>query len=753
MPKVKTSLVIIGIIIAMIAASALTVLGLFAAGVIVTEKPELEFIVDAVDAKEYDGTPLKATNFSWKSGADRLKEGHHVEGRILGEQTNRGTSETDLQVKVLDKKGSDVTNEYTIKVTNTELKVVARWITVLVGAQTVPYSGNEIMLENYLVLEGTDEDAFNPDDLAPKELVPGDRIAICFPEFKNVGDKLPPDSEWTPDNFKIYNEKGECVNDNYQLTWARSPGSIEIVPRQIGVKAFSVEKYFDGTPIEVSYQHVWGSLSGDDFIYSVKFVNEDGEEVNPSAIVNVTNEPIKVKMSELVVYRQVGHKIVELEPEEAKNYELVDESDTPFITLTIQRRPIEVQAKDIVKEYDGFALSHTRPGEVLYTVSGLPSQFEIQVTNTEIDDIFDVYDGMYFWNVTVKQGEKNVTDQFEIISRAAIARITPIRISATLKSPEGKITYTGDEITISGSSLTSDDFAAGIDKYKSEHEGMHLDKKNALLALKEVDQHFDVVCADTIKDTGTYTVTLKLKSESAKNFGKAGNVIIEFNSTTITVQRANLTVVYRDQNGTVQTITKTYDGKLVEFDAGNLAVNGKSNLSVASAIFRYVNGDVADYGNHTLVGSYTVAISNVRIMQKADGAEADVTHNYIVSATPIGVTIEKASVSIISRLPVQSVVSSKTPSQIGGDFDEIMLGTIELAGLVEGHTIGEGSFSIVSSASNPAGTIEFYVDIEDLHIYDSTGLDVTDCYDIVGLDDSGETLDPVAIIYVTTLSN
>ena len=754
MPKVRTSLVIIGIIIAMLAASALTLLGLSLAGVIVTEKPVLEFTVDAVDAKEYDGTPLKATRYSWASGANELKEGHYVEGRILGEQTNYGTSETDLRVKVYDAKKRDVTNDYSIKINNTELKVVPRNITIILEGQQVPYSGDEVFLEAYSVLEGaTDFDSSGQTSIdfskfSPKELAPGDRLAISFPGFMNVVDELPAFSEWSPDNFRIYNEKGELVNNNYHLTWA-SFGKVEIVPRKLGVKAFDVKKEYDGTPIEASFQHVWGPMVGNDFIYGVKFVDESDNEVNLSDIVTVQDK--KVKISELVLYKQDGYNVVPLSADEAKNYEL-DESYIDYVTLSIEKRTIEVQAKDVVKSYDGHPLLYSWNKVPFYTVSGLPSQFKLTAESSEGDDIVGVYDGIYSMDkFTVKLNDEVVTDQFEINTRSAIARITPLIIRSSLHSCSKD--YTGSEIEVPISEAVGDEFGEIIEKYFVDHAGVLPEIQAAIRKLKDADTYFQVVCAQKIKNAGEYEFTLVLSADgltAIKNVSNEDNIKIEFTSAKMTVDRATISVAYMDKQGTVTRVTKTYDGKPVEFDAGNLMLDSGENLSVHSADFRYYQGGVAHYGNHALVGEYTVAIRNVSIIHREDETtETDVTQNYKITTPQISVIIEKAKIKLVSRTPMQTVVSSKTPRQLAGDLEEIILGTIEFEGLAGGDVVSDGCIRMDYDANDVAGFIEYSVIVEftKLKIVNN-GTDVTNCYEFVGLNQWDTTVDPVAVVYV-----
>ena len=751
MPKVRTSLLIIGIILAMLAASVLTVLGLFLSGVISEKKPELEFTVVAVDEKEYDGTPLKATSFSWTSGADQLKAGHYVEGRILGEQIDYGTSETDLQVKVYDDKGRDVTGEYSITVNNTELKVTPRAVTIVLEGDLIPYSGAEIPIEKYAIFEGTENGQVNLSQLASKELAKGDRLAISFPNFKNVGDKLPDSAEWKPENFKIYNEAGKLVSDNYQMSFGNL-GNLEIVPRKLGVRVFDVEKYFDGAPIEVAFQHVWGTLIGNDFIYGVKVVDERGSEVKTQELIKApTNK--KVKISNLVLYKQNGFDTVELSEAETKNYELVDESDSEYITLSIKKRPVEVKAKDIIKPYDGFALSETLGEEVLYTVSDLPTQFKLTASNKDLARIIDVYDGTYSMNeYFVAYGSSDVSDQFDVTFQPGIVKITPLTIRSFL-SPCSDTYQQGEEIAIPVKTAVGTALSTNIDSYMNTHARMSVELKNLLDALKDAETYFEAACAQTIKDAGEYKFTLELNDaglELIMSVTSPHNIAFEFVSGTMTVERIAISVWYYGAEGRTEKITKKYDGNPAEIYAANLVADGGENLTISSADFRYEQGGATYYGNRALVGVYNVVFGNVHITCREDETTyVDVTKNYRINAPTIEVEIKKATIKIASKTPIMSATAADIMgvARLADEMQETVGESLIIEGLANGDTVSGEWFGIETEYS--MSRIDFYIEVNmaAFSIQNSDGTDVTSCYEFEGLD-GDETDKPVVVVYI-----
>ena len=150
MAKIKSSILIIGILITVVAASLLTVLALYATGSFVTAQTELTFAVDDAE-KIYDGTPLFATRYELVSG--ELKNGHFAVVEFLGSQTDVGNSDSSLSVKICDKKGYDVTSEYKIRVKSGFLNVIRREIAVVLNDEEVVYNGSKVSFEDYTVTD------------------------------------------------------------------------------------------------------------------------------------------------------------------------------------------------------------------------------------------------------------------------------------------------------------------------------------------------------------------------------------------------------------------------------------------------------------------------------------------------------------------------------------------------------------------------------------------------------------------------
>ena len=128
MGKFKSSVLIIGIFIIIIAASLLTVLLLYLTGGIAAAPIELVYKVENAE-KTYDGTPLSAKDYALVSG--ELLKGHTAVAEFMGERTEAGTARCGLSVKVYDKNNFDVTNKYSVKTEEGILTVFPEQITVV----------------------------------------------------------------------------------------------------------------------------------------------------------------------------------------------------------------------------------------------------------------------------------------------------------------------------------------------------------------------------------------------------------------------------------------------------------------------------------------------------------------------------------------------------------------------------------------------------------------------------------------------
>lgn len=644
--KSRTSLFVIGILIAMLAASLLTVLALFLTGTLAPNRPLLEFTVKAVAAKEYDGTPLVAEAYDWESGAKNLKDGHKLEGRFYGAQTDVGVSDSDLRVKVYDEKDRDVTSEYSIKVNNCELRVLRRAITVFLEPGQIQYSGKEIPIENYAIYDGH---IATPDSDREMELIEGQKLIVSFPgQFENVGDKLPAFKEWKAENFKVYNVMGNDVSDNYVFAWGMAKnGTIEIIPRIIKVKALDAEKYYDGTPIDGKGKYeVIGSLAEGEYVSGVEFEDEDGNELSANV------GEYKVKVSKVSFYKQDGFNVVP-----AENYIWKSDDDDVYGTFTVKKRPVTVWAEDIVKLYDGESLSVDNDSfSTDLTLEG----YDVEIVEVEGDGIADVYDSVYsITEVAVKRDGLDFSGQFDIHYEKATARATilPIRIQFRLNSPDSQI-YKGEVIKI-----PLDAAMDGLDVSISDYITANNLSGEIADILGEIDSDwFQQVCSETVKNAGTYYFNAEFTEEVVQDVfnGKTGNVIFEFTSAKFRINKARLTGIWYSGTGR-NLVEKIYDGQEAKLalDSSNVRLEGFNNLAVSSVDFRYDD----NLTNHIICKTYTVLGNVVQIINTK--TSEDVTKNFATDQAFTGNDAdEKDDDRKIAPFTVSVKITERTTSAI-----------------------------------------------------------------------------------------
>lgn len=103
----KKLITILFSIICAAAGALITYFSLASAGFIKNnDKIQLKFAIND-EKKEYDGQPLVASEYQMFG---TLQEGHHEVITYLGEQTQIGSSKSDINVKILDEKDIDVSN-------------------------------------------------------------------------------------------------------------------------------------------------------------------------------------------------------------------------------------------------------------------------------------------------------------------------------------------------------------------------------------------------------------------------------------------------------------------------------------------------------------------------------------------------------------------------------------------------------------------------------------------------------------------
>lgn len=318
MSKFRTSILIVGMLVIIVAASLLTVFALYMTGSIVTDRIELVFAV--LDAeKEYDGSPLVPEHYKLVTGD--LLEGHYALVEFEGSQTDAGMSKSGLSVKIYDEKDFDVTGEYKIAVNRGDLKVTPKAISVVLNDEEVVYCGTKVSFEDYTVTTG--------------ELVAGHKIAGSQnAQLITVNDTLPSDLKPV-----VYDMAGKDVTRNYTVNFTM--GEVRVVPRPLAVKPADTIKFYDGEEVSLGQvEIISGSLAEGQYFKNIE-INYGITSIEAGVCDKV------IRITKIGIFQQVGSK----ETEVTENYDLDYMSETGVVR--IEKRPLTIAALSMSWEYDG----------------------------------------------------------------------------------------------------------------------------------------------------------------------------------------------------------------------------------------------------------------------------------------------------------------------------------------------------------------------------------------------------------------
>lgn len=509
MSKLRKSILIIGILVIVVAASLATALALYATGSIKTDPVQLEFRLKE-QRKVYDGTPLKLSrvDFDYPEDSDialvkgELASGHKINVEFTGSQTNVGTSVSDATVKIYDENGFNVTSDYAIKVEGAELTVTQKSISVELPSQEVVYNGAKVLFGEYRVTENENG------ELA--DLCKGHRIyGSTDAELLNVGDTLPDDL--TP---LIYDVVGNDVTENYNIEFKK--GEIKVVPRPITVRPVSYEKVYDGEEIVADkIEFVEGSLVEGQ---SLKVVINDGYT---NALTDV--DEIETRITSLQILDNIGGEEVDV----TKNYEFNLQEYTGVLKVT--PRPLTVTAKSASFVYNGEEQSLKGDTEPL-SVEGLAGG----------DELFSVSYVSSLKNVGAvanKIGEvvlKGSTDNYDITVIDGEIEVTPYEL--TFRTGSAEKYYDGEALTSGQSYYT----LANEEKHKIVISG-----NGELPAITNVGEK-----------ANAYKITVVDKTEGDEDC--TANYAVKYDYGTLTVKRLPVTVTLK--NGATDREKVYYDG-------------------------------------------------------------------------------------------------------------------------------------------------------------------------------------------------
>lgn len=373
-------------------------------------------VKDAV--KEYDGKPLKASDYS----VTGLMEGDRIYAiSFTGEQTEAGLSYSDVDTKSIiihNSKDEDVTASYSTPTVNKgKLTVGKLEFTVTAKDATKIYDGKPLTCNQY-VLSGTDKAKL--DKLGSWTLnvvVSGSRVEVGSSANK-VG--------------TVELKVGDIVVDAKNYSVIRKDGTLTVeadsTKPTLTITVESKTKVYDGT-----------SLILDPKAYTVSDSLPSGYSIE------VTLEKASITA--------VGSKTVSVDSYKIyKNNVLVsDPAEYPFNvalktgTLTVTKYPITITADSGTKYYNGkeFVLNSvtiTAPNNKL--VDGQKAEITVEAQDSAGNKVKAIKVGKYYNVVTqvvIKDGNTDVTSNYDI---------TTINGTLTIKNSNGN-PKTGDTSNIS----------------------------------------------------------------------------------------------------------------------------------------------------------------------------------------------------------------------------------------------------------------------------------------------------------------
>ena len=306
----KSSTVLFGSIVIGILIMLAVYMGLIVTGVIDTRPSALVVVADSAQ-KEFDGRPLWCDTYQIKKGA--LKKGHKLEVTFGTEQTEVGTAENAITVKVKDALGVDVTNHYTIETRPGKLTVTKRKLIAKSGDTQKVYDGTPLTYEMW--------------DLVLGSLPEGYTANATF-----VGAQTVPGKSDNTFTITINAPDGRPVHQSFDISYMY--GDLTVTKRPITVTSYGASKIYDGEPLRYENYTVDGEMPAEHYL-EVSFPNGITE------VGSITNN-MSIRVQNRYSDGSIGGDVTDY-------YEI----STRVGTLKVEPRPIEVSASPCIKHFSG----------------------------------------------------------------------------------------------------------------------------------------------------------------------------------------------------------------------------------------------------------------------------------------------------------------------------------------------------------------------------------------------------------------
>lgn len=550
-------------------------------------------LTSADDSKEYDGTPL--TNDTVTVGGDGFANDEGATYTVTGSQTLKGESKNAFTYALnADTKAEnyDITKvEGTLTVTNRSAKYE---ITVEASSDTKLYDGKAMTVEGFtepLEYTFTTEEGktatFTVENLTAS--VTGTDAGTYTNEITYIDETI--------GRPVVKDADGNDVTEQFIVKTV--DGTLTINKRTVVMKSATVEKDYDGTPLENDFIN--------DFEEGNGFIDGEG------ATYTVTGSQLLVGSSENKFTYELN------EGTKADNYNI----STIYGTLTVTKREapykITVVANSGGEMYNGAAqtvegfetLTFTTEDGNTYTVSGLTA------STTETDA------GEYAVNVVgtpvVKDAAGNdVSDQFSVSTENGTLTIT--KRSVTLTSATAQKTYDGKVLTNDTVTVSGDGFVEG--------EGASYNVTGSQLLVGSSENYF------------TYTL-----SENTKD----GNYEIK-------TVNGTLTVADRDEPFV---ITVEANSGEFDYDSTEKTVSGFKTLTFYVNENEYTVEGLTAEAAETNAGTYAVEVTGTPVVKDAQGNA--VTDQFDVELIDGTLIINRATVTVTVDENQRKVIGNEDP--------------------------------------------------------------------------------------------
>ncbi len=191
------------------------------------------------DKKIYDATPFSVEDYTIISG--NLAENNQVVVTNAPRGINVDEYINDLQFRVVDSYGNDISRNYQIKVLPGMFEILPRIIKIKTNDATKIYDGYALTVDDYELLENS------------MTLIDGHQLVYINDVFVDVGKY-----ENIFKSIKIYDGQTD-VSSNYEFYF--ESGLISILPRDIELTILKGEKVFDYKPFYYTDYQITGGMT------------------------------------------------------------------------------------------------------------------------------------------------------------------------------------------------------------------------------------------------------------------------------------------------------------------------------------------------------------------------------------------------------------------------------------------------------------------------------------------------------------